>query len=158
MPHIHEKIDFTVSTYIVNGNAVLLREHEKYSVWLPPGGHIELDEDPVQAAIREAKEETGLDITLMPNGKNPTIKDGWNENLLTPPHFMNRHLVGDSAHTHVDLTYMATTDSRELHPEDDEDSVRMHWFTKEELDDPQYRLKDVVKYYAKAALDAAAKK
>lgn len=64
MPHLHEKIDFVSSVYIVNGDAVLLRKHDKYKMWLPPGGHIELDEDPSEAAIREAKEEVGLDVTL----------------------------------------------------------------------------------------------
>ncbi len=62
MPHIHEKIDFTVEVFIVYDNKVLLRKHDKYKKWLSIGGHIELDEDPNQAAIREVKEEVGLDI------------------------------------------------------------------------------------------------
>ena len=60
MPHVHEKIDFTASVFIVNGDAVLLGKHEKFHRWLQPGGHIELDEDPNEAALREVKEETGL--------------------------------------------------------------------------------------------------
>ena len=51
MAHIHEKIDFTASVYIVRDNRVLLHMHKKLNMWLPPGGHIELDEDPNQAAI-----------------------------------------------------------------------------------------------------------
>ena len=64
MPHIHEKIDFTSEVFIVYQDKVLLRIHDKYGRWLSIGGHIELDEDPVQAAIREAKEEVGLDIEI----------------------------------------------------------------------------------------------
>ena len=64
MPHIHEKIDYAGDVLIVNGDAVLLRMHDKYDMWLPPGGHVELDEDFVEATIREAKEETGLDVEL----------------------------------------------------------------------------------------------
>ena len=60
MPHIHEKIDFTVSLFIVEGERVLLVHHKKLNCWLPIGGHIELEEDPEQAAYREAKEECGL--------------------------------------------------------------------------------------------------
>ena len=57
MAHVHEKIDFTVDTFIVFNNKVLLRHHDKYDMWLPVGGHIELGEDPNEAAVREVKEE-----------------------------------------------------------------------------------------------------
>ncbi len=46
MSHIHEKIDFTVDVFVVHENKVLLRMHDKYHLWLAPGGHIELHEDP----------------------------------------------------------------------------------------------------------------
>ena len=59
MPHIHEKIDFTAEVFIVHHNRVLLRLHDKYNIWLSVGGHIELNEDPMEAAIREVKEEVG---------------------------------------------------------------------------------------------------
>ena len=60
MPHIHEKIDFTVSLFIVEGEKVLLVHHKKLDRWLPIGGHIELDEDPEQAtrgSLREARRD-----------------------------------------------------------------------------------------------------
>jgi len=53
MSHIHEKIDFTVEVFIVYKNKVLLRMHDKHHRWLSVGGHIELDEDPIQAAMRD---------------------------------------------------------------------------------------------------------
>ena len=56
MAHIHEKIDFTASVYIVFENKVLLRLHDKYNLWLGVGGHIELDEDANAALLREVKE------------------------------------------------------------------------------------------------------
>ena len=65
MPHIHEKVDFTAEVFIVHNNRVLLRQHDKYKLWLSVGGHIELDEDPNQAAVREVKEETGYEITVL---------------------------------------------------------------------------------------------
>lgn len=42
MAHLHEKIDFTTSVYIVRDDQVLLHKHKKLGIWLPPGGHIEL--------------------------------------------------------------------------------------------------------------------
>ena len=46
MPHIHEKIDFTVEIFIIYNNKILFRKHDKYGVWLSVGGHVELYEDP----------------------------------------------------------------------------------------------------------------
>ena len=45
MPHIHDKIDFTVEVFVVYKNKVLLRKHDKYKLWLSVGGHIELEDD-----------------------------------------------------------------------------------------------------------------
>ena len=65
MAHLHEKIDFTVAIFVVHDGRVLLIHHRKLDQWLPLGGHIELDEDPEAAALREAKEESGLDVELI---------------------------------------------------------------------------------------------
>lgn len=69
MAHIHEKIDFTVAIFIVQNAKVLLILHRKLNKWLPVGGHIELDEDPEVAALREAKEESGFEVELV--GERP---------------------------------------------------------------------------------------
>src|SRR3989344_8760909 len=91
MPHIHEKIDFTVEVFIVHKNKILLRMHDKYGIWLSIGGHIELHEDPVEAAIREVKEEVGLDIELDDKLRPNYEKDETIE--LIPPYFLNRHKI-----------------------------------------------------------------
>lgn len=39
---------------------MLLQDHLLAKLWLPPGGHVEPDEDPAQAAIRECEEELGF--------------------------------------------------------------------------------------------------
>ena len=59
------KTDIVVSGYIVYEDKVLLIHHRKLDLWLPVGGHIDPDEVPDDAMIREAKEEVGLDITLI---------------------------------------------------------------------------------------------
>ena len=63
MAHIHEKIDFTVAIFVVHEGRVLVVHHRKLNKWLPLGGHIALDEDPEQAALREAREESGFEVT-----------------------------------------------------------------------------------------------
>ncbi len=150
MPHIHEKIDFVAEVFIVNRGRVLLRKHDKYKIWLPPGGHIELDEDPNRAAIREVKEEVGLDIELLPDCPLPDFKD---VTELIPPRFLNRHRI-NATHEHVSLIYFATSRGDKITQGDTEVSEDIRWLTREELNDPSLDVREQVKYYAKAALDA----
>lgn len=164
MPHIHEKIDFTASVFIVNGDAVLLRKHEKIDRWLQPGGHIELDEDPNEAVVREAKEETGLEVTLV--GVVPSVFDGGGYKNLLVPRFMNRHDFSTNVkspyitpgHEHIDLVYFGTSATRTLSPSPQEKQCDIRWFTESELDDPSFNLFSSVKFYARTALRELASK
>ena len=57
--------DFTATTFIVRDGATLLLWHRKLQMWLPPGGHIDPHELPHDAAVREVREETGYEVTLL---------------------------------------------------------------------------------------------
>ncbi|HQV63007.1 MAG TPA: NUDIX domain-containing protein [Anaerolineales bacterium] len=54
----------TVGVFIFNkaGEMLLLKSHKFPGKYVVPGGHVELGERIEDAAVREAKEETGLDI------------------------------------------------------------------------------------------------
>jgi ADP-ribose pyrophosphatase YjhB (NUDIX family) len=149
MAHIHEKIDFCADALIVNGDRVLLRMHDKYGYWSAPGGHVDLDEDPPTAAVREAKEEVGLDITLI-GTIAPSVTPGERELLV--PRFINRHFTNPT-HEHITFMYFATSPTRDFKQGATEVSDDIRWFTREELDDPKYGIRERIKMYAKAALD-----
>jgi len=103
MAHIHEKIDFTVAIFVVHDGKILLIHHRKLDKWLPLGGHIELDEDPEQAARREAKEESGLDVELL-GERPPTTSPG--TRALLAPRFLDIHRINET-HEHIGMIYWA---------------------------------------------------
>ena len=151
MPHIHDVIDFTVEVFVVYKDKVLLRKHDKYKIWLSVGGHIEPDEDPNQAAVREVREEVGLDVVLA-DGMLPFRRDTSKYKELIPPKFLNKHRIGDT-HEHVAMTYFGRAATDEIkEPEQDEISGGCRWFTREELNDPSWGIDEHIAYYAKQAL------
>ncbi len=62
----HEKIilNFAGECIFNDQGEVLLQRRGDTNKWGFPGGAIEIDETPQMAAIREAKEETGLDVEV----------------------------------------------------------------------------------------------
>lgn len=151
MAHIHDLIDFTAEVFIVYKDKVLLRFHDKYNMWLSVGGHIELDEDPNEAALREAREEVGLDVQLY-DGHRLYARESEGYKELIPPHFMNIHKIND-VHRHITMTFFAKSQSDVAMPSDDDERVdNWKWMTKSEIlaaDD----MKESIKVYALKALE-----
>lgn len=120
----------TSTVYIVNDCKVLLHKHKKYNTWFPVGGHLEPDELPHEAAIREAKEETGLDITLVKTENVPSFNIGRVDRLPAP--FCLYH-EGDVDEQFLDFIYIGETEQTEFSPMISE-SKELHWFSMEELE------------------------
>ncbi len=149
MPHIHEKIDFTVEVYIVHKNKVLLRMHDKFKIWCSVGGHIELDEDPIEAACREVKEEVGLDIKITGHTNKLNNSEFEYRELITP-RFLGRHKVTD-VHDHVMFVYFATSDTDVVAESINEhEMAETRWVSMAELDTMD--LLPNISFYAKEAL------
>ena len=64
----------TATVYVINDGKVLLHQHKKYKTWFTLGGHIEENEFPHEAAIREVKEESGFDVKLIDTEIAPSIE------------------------------------------------------------------------------------
>lgn len=60
-----ENFAFGVQVVIKHENKVLLTKREDFEVWCLPGGSLNSHETFFEAAIREAREETGLEVRII---------------------------------------------------------------------------------------------
>ena len=119
---------FCASVFIINpeDKKILLVKHKKNRRWTQPGGHIEYDETPEEAALREAYEETGLRVKLL-GDRFPREED-----FIRPLGIQkNRHSNGE---THVDIIYAAVPNHSTDEKLNFEESDDIGWFSREELD------------------------
>jgi 8-oxo-dGTP pyrophosphatase MutT (NUDIX family) len=97
---------FTVTGFVSQGGRTALHWH-KFGMWLPPGGHVEPDEDPIQAVLREVLEETGLVVEVVPGGG--AFAYAGPPQLAAPATIAVYDIAGDGSlaepHQHVDMVY-----------------------------------------------------
>lgn len=93
---------FTVTGFVVEGDRTLLHWHRKLRIWLPPGGHVDPDEDMVQAVEREVLEETGITADVIPDRELPAFS---NLPQLPPPLAIIVADVPQGPHQHIDMSY-----------------------------------------------------
>ena len=95
----------TVGVFIFNqkGELLLLQSHKWPGVYVVPGGHVELGERIEEAAIREAKEETGLDIYNLEF-------INFQEFIYDPAFWKHRHFIFFDYAARVDSTEVMLND------------------------------------------------
>ena len=119
---------FTVAVFVVRDGKVLLHWHRKLGMWLPPGGHIEHDELPDEAAVREVVEETGIEVELMGERR----EDVGDPVQLHRPAGVQLEDIGPG-HQHIDLIYFAKPKgSTEIR--DEFSAERVGWYAPEDWD------------------------
>ncbi len=96
---------FTATGFVVRGESTLLHWHPKVKAWLPPGGHIEPNEDPAQAALREIFEETGARAEVV--GGAPDLGLAYPRQAAPPFTIMIEDIEDPAAgaHQHIDFIY-----------------------------------------------------
>lgn len=110
---------FTASCYIVDADGrLLLHHHKRLDRWLQMGGHVEADESPDLAALREGREESGLrDL----------------EHVIDGIFDLDIHPIpaakGEPDHAHFDIRYLAHTASPQTAVLDATESNTLGWFT-----------------------------
>lgn len=152
MPHLHDKIDFTVAVFVVKGGKVLLIHHRGLNKWLPVGGHIELDEEPETAALREVREESGLEVELI-GERPPTSGEG--TRALIAPRFLDIHYISET-HEHIGMIYWArlVNGTLSLAPNEHHD---IRWCAAEELEHLHPAMSKAVKWYCLKAIEEMGK-
>ena len=94
---------FTVSGFLSHEGRTALHWH-RLGLWLPPGGHIQPDEDPIEAVVREIEEETGLAATVVPTTR---LYPHELPRQLPPPVTIGVYDIDEpgSPHQHIDFVY-----------------------------------------------------
>jgi len=139
---------FAVATFVVAEGKVLLLLHKKLNKWLPPGGHVQPNEIPDEAAVREVYEETGLHIELV--GERALAIDDPRQ-LIVPQGIQVERIAPD--HEHIDLVYFGRPlGSLALRP--NHEAKEIGWYGPEEL--TQLPLTHEIRLWTEKALAALA--
>lgn len=125
---------FTATAMIRNYKGeFLLHEHPKLGFWLPPGGHIEENEEPQDAVIREVLEETGLMCRVIDCAYPTKTKIQLTDHVcaLPIPFAILKEFIIDNKrgnHWHIDMVYLCELITPEKKP-----TEQFKWIPFEEL-------------------------
>ncbi len=123
----NDLVHLTASCWITNKSMdkVLMCYHKIYDSWSWLGGHADGEEDLLKVALKEAKEESGLENIKPYDGKIFSL-----ESLTVDGHIKRGVYV--SSHIHLNVTYLLVADEEEeLKIKEDENSG-LRWFTLDE--------------------------
>jgi len=101
--------------------SVLLVDHIKAQLWLPSGGHVQLNELPQDAVVREAEEEFGIQAVFLRNNKKPFFVTVTQTVGLTP------------GHTDVSLWYLLRGSIHDTPKYDRTEFTDVEWYTFDEI-------------------------
>ncbi len=126
---IDEKVQrfLCATVYVINDKRELLvLHHKKFNKWCPPGGKVDNNETPDEAAVRECYEETGIQVKLV-GSKSPFASS-----LLTPIG-SQCNVVKEGVRHHVDLIYMATPLPQQTIKLSEREAFEVKWVSLNEL-------------------------
>ena len=119
--------------YLIQNGKVLLVNSRKYNKWVPPGGHLEENETPDQAVVREFLEETGIKVVVVPNFSNGLLGDA--ERKVLPLPFHMGLFSEDFDVPHIGYFYFVKPVQDDFVPVHQEsEHTAIGWFSSDELE------------------------
>ena len=115
----------TASGLVIEDGKVLLVFHPYIKQWFQPGGHIDNGESPIQAAIREVYEETGM-LCASTEAQLDPIDIDLHEIPANPK-------KGEAAHLHIDFLFLLQVIEERESPED----IQKAWVPFKEITSPR---------------------
>lgn len=113
---------FTASSWVVNKERtkVLMIYHNIYKSWEYTGGHADGESDLLGVAIRELKEESGIENVKILNNDIFSL-----EIIAIDGHVKKGKYV--SAHVHLNLTYLLEADEKEILRIKEDENSDVRW-------------------------------
>lgn len=125
----NEFAHFTASSWAVNKERtkVLMIYHNIYQSWSWTGGHSDGEADLLKVAIKELKEETGVqNVKVLNNGDIFSL-----EILTVDGHVKRGKYV--SSHLHLNLTYLLEVDEKEMLQIKEDENSGVRWVPIDEV-------------------------
>jgi len=115
----------TASGLVIKDGKTLLIFHPYIKRWFQPGGHIDDGESPIEAAIREVYEETGI-LCESTEGQLDPIDIDLHEIPANPK-------KGEGAHLHIDLLFVLQVIEKRESPE----AIQKSWVPFKQITSPR---------------------
>ncbi len=133
---------FTATAFVTHENKVLLLWHKRLLRWMPPGGHVDANEMPEEAARRECKEETGLDVEIVGDETADLFAENPHEGrMLKKPMAMLLEEIpasaerNEAAHQHMDFLFHAQlVDPTQVAVLAEAEGRELKWFSRTEIE------------------------
>lgn len=119
---------FTASAWAVNREKtkVLMIYHNIYQSWAWTGGHADGENNLLEVAIRELKEETGIKNVKVLNNNIFSL-----EIICVNGHIKKEKYV--SSHQHLNLTYLVEVDEKEILKVKEDENSGVKWMNLEDI-------------------------
>lgn len=123
----NETAHVTASAWLVNREhtKVLMIYHNIYNSWSWTGGHADGEKDLLAVAMKEAKEETGVETIV------PVSEEIYSIEILTVDGHVKRGKYVPS-HLHLNVTYLLEADEAEVLRVKPDENSGVAWFSLEE--------------------------
>lgn len=120
---------FTSSAWVVNKERtkILMIYHNIYKSWAWPGGHADGEEDLLNVAIREVKEETGVEKVTKVTEEILSL-----EIITVNGHVKRGKYV--SSHVHLNVVYLLEVDEKETLKIKEDENSGVKWINIEDVE------------------------